>query len=213
MKRSDLRAAGLLAAACVVMASVQSATGQMSFVSRESRVYAWEHLIDLGGDDNGVVSGEVVSTNLLSFDRAVNGGGYTAQQASSISSSVVVANCTAYGTPQSMGWGGAESRFTLVFDVSGPASFRLEGAQSRFIGDAIVSLSGPGTNTTIYSNAGNWPGTTPFVYEGIMSGGRYTFEVIATADFGSVQAALTVIPSPTVAPLLALLACARRPRR
>jgi hypothetical protein len=197
--------------ACVAGFAAQAAA-QMTAVTRTSRVYAWEHIIDLGGNDLGITSGEASTTNLLTFDRTVTGGGYTARQTSSLNSSVATVNCNAFGNPHSMGFGGAESRFTFVFDVTSPATFTLEGTQSRFIGDAIVSLSGPGVNTTIYSNTGTWPGSTPFSYSGLMTGGRYTFEVIATADWGSVDATLIVIPAPWSAPLVALVACTRRRR-
>jgi len=189
------------------------ASAQMTAVTRTSRVYAWEHIIDLGGNDLGTISGEASTTNLLTFDRTVTGGGYTARQASSLSSSVVTVNCNAFGNPHSRGYGGAESRFTFVFDVASPATFTLDGTQSRVIGDAIVSLSGPGINTTIYSNTGTWPGSTPFSYSGAMTGGQYTFEVIATADWGSVDATLIVIPAPWTVTLAAIAACGRRRHR
>jgi|GEM_PF-2535430 len=210
MNRTGSLFAGPLAGLLVAAMAASPATGQMSFVSRESRVYAWERIVDLGGNDLGVDANEATSTSLLSFDRSVSGGGYTAQQQSSLLSSQVVVNCAAFGTPQSMGWGGAESRFVVVFDVAAAATFRLEGVQSRFIGDAIVSLAGPGTNTTIYSNAGSWPVSTPFAYEGTMSGGRYTLEIITSSDWGSVQATLTVIPSPATLSPFAMFICACR---
>lgn len=172
----------------------QGAFAQISPVSRTSSLYAWEHIIDLGGNDGGVVSGSWSSNTFDPFNFSTSGGGYTAAQNSHFDSGSVFVHASAMGTPISMGYGGADSLFTLVFNIGAPATYRLEGTQSRFIGDAIVRLMGPGVD--IDSNAGDWPTPTAFLYEGTFTPGQYTFSVESTADFGEVYATLSVVPAP-----------------
>jgi hypothetical protein len=170
-------------------------------VSRLSRVYAWEHIIDMGHNDHGVVSAEHTADGFAPFDWETQSGGYTTIQHSSITPSTVSTTARAYGNPYStFGFGGAESSFMLEFDIATPSTFRLEGTVSSRIGLGRVSLTGPGTNL-LFDTAGLQP--TPFLYEGILAPGRYQFEVFSSADYGSAVALLTVVPGPGAASLAA----------
>ena len=189
-----------------------SAQAQMVPVSRFSRVYAWEHFISMGGQDGGTITSEHTSADFLPFDFQRSAGGYTALQQSIIGPSAVSITAQAFGTPQStFGFGGAESSLVFVFAIFTSGTFQLEGTVASMIGDGFVSLQGPGVDLLA-----NTPGTqpTPFFFSGMMVPGRYEFTVRTTADYGSVTALLTVIPTPGAAALLGLggMAAARRRR-
>lgn len=194
-----------------VLCLISSAPAQMSPVSRHSRVYAWEHFIDMGHNDLGVSSSEHTTDGFEPFDWEFQIGGYTAIQHSSISMATVSIVAGAFGTPQStFGYGGGESSMTFTFDILSPATFHLAGTVASMIGVGSVSLEGPGV-----SLVADTPGTnpTPFLFEGEMVPGRYTLSVLSTADYGSVSAVLDVIPSPGACVLLpaGLMALRRRP--
>lgn len=174
--------------------SAAPALAQMSPVSRASRAYAWEHIIDMGGNDHGVVSFERTTEGLEPFDWDFQVEGYTAVQHSTIAPSQVSVATRAFGTPMStFGFGGANSDFTYVFDIATPATFRLEGTVASFIGWGRVSLDGPGV-----SLLADMPGMqpSPFLFEGSLSPGRYALAVSSSADFGEANATLTVVPGP-----------------
>lgn len=190
-----------------------SAGAQISPVSRVSRVYAWEHMIDLGHNDLGTVSSEQGTTDFGLFDRIVGAGGYTASQRSEIGASFVSITALAYGNPHStFGYGQAESSMTFVFDTSVPLDYLLEGSTAQFIGMGNVSLTGPGVDILVFSD-----GTTPvpYSYRGHMDPGRYTLAVMTTSDWSSASAMFTVVPAPGVMGLAGagLAAVLRRPRR
>ncbi|MCE7974139.1 MAG: hypothetical protein DYG92_07430 [Leptolyngbya sp. PLA1] len=186
------------------------AWAQMSPASRSSRAYAWEHIIDMGGNDHGTASFERTTSGFEPFDWAFQVEGYTAVQHSSISASEVLVTTRAFGNPMStFGFGGANSDFSFVFAISNPATFRLEGTVASFIGWGRVSLEGPGLNL-LADTPGNQP--TPFLFEGTMMPGLYAFSVSSSADYGEAIATLTVVPAPAGALLLGLAAW-RRPRR
>ncbi len=194
-----------------VVCLVSCAHAQMSPVSRQSRAYAWEHIIDMGGNDHGVVSFERTTSGFGPFDWEFQSGGYTAIQHSSISPSSIGVIARAFGNPMStFGFGGAESSFLFVFDIAAPATFRLEGDVSSFIGEGRVSLVGPGVNL-LFDTPGMQP--TPFLHDGAFIPGRYEMEVFTTADYGSVNALLTVVPAPGSAGIVAMAAAVFYRRR
>lgn len=197
----------------VIVVCAMTATpvlGQMSPVSRASRAYAWEHIIDMGGNDHGTSSFERTTNGFEPFDWDFQIEGYTAVQHSSLSGSQVLVTTRAFGNPMStFGFGGADSDFSFVFDIASPATFRLEGTVASFIGWGRVSLDGPGLSL-LADTPGSQP--TPFLFEGTMVPGRYAFSVSSSADYGEAIAALTVVPAPAGALLLGLAAW-RRPRR
>lgn len=192
------------------LASVAQA--QMTPVSRFSRVYAWEHFIDLSGNDLGVQQSEFTTSNFDPFNMHANAGGYTADQNSSISPSLVTISTSAQGTPVSQGFGQAESDMTYVFTIAQPMSYDLSGDVYRFIGPSSVSLTGPGVNDLA---EGVDSTTTPFHFQGTLSPGEYTFDIATTSDQGAVNATLSVVPTPEVGTAigLGLLYLFRRPAR
>lgn len=191
--------------------SAAPALAQMSPVSRASRAYAWEHIIDMGGNDHGVVSFERTTNGLEPFDWAFQVEGYTAVQHSSIAPGQVSVVTRAFGNPMStFGFGGADSDFTYVFDISSPATFRLEGTVASVIGWGRVSLDGPGVSL-LADTPGMQP--TPFLFEGSLTPGRYALAVSSSADFGEASATLTVVPGPGAFGLLVSGACWRRRSR
>jgi len=195
----------------VLVLAAAPALGQMSPVSRASRAYAWEHIIDMGGTDHGVVSFQRTTAGLEPFDWDFQVEGYTAVQHSSIAPSQVSVVTRAFGTPMStFGFGGANSDFTYVFDIATPATFRLEGAVASFIGWGRVSLDGPGVSL-LADTPGMQP--TPFVFEGSLAPGRYALAVSSSADSGEANATLTVIPGPGAFALLVSAAVWRRRSR
>lgn len=189
------------AVAAAVVALAPAAYAQLHVVERYSSVSAWEHLIDLGGNDLGVVSADVTRTDLLPFDHAVSAGGYTAIQQSAFGPGAATFVCTAFGTPQSMGWGAGESAFVLTFDLRDAAAYSLEGDFARFIGDSRIVLYAE-ADILLRHDAPAFP-AEHFRYDGVLGPGRYRLEIVAQSDFGSIAGAFTVVPAP--APALALL--------
>lgn len=197
------------AAAAALVALASAAHAQMHVVERYSSVSAWEHLIDLGGNDLGVVSAGLNRTDLLPFDHTVSAGGYTAVQQSSFGLGSAAFACTAFGTPQSMGWGVAESAFVLTFDLRDAAAYSIEGEFARFIGDSRIILWGD-AGEIFRHDAPAYP-AEHFRTDGVLGPGRYRLEVVAQSDYGSIVGAFTVVPAP--APALALLGVLARRRR
>lgn len=189
-----------------------SAHAQMSPVSRFSRVYAWEHFFDLSGNDLGVQASEFTTSDFDPFDIQATGGGYTAIQHSTITPSLVSIETDANGLPVSHGFGQAESDMTYVFTVAQSVSYDFSGDVHRFIGPSSVSLMGPGVNDFF---EGIDSATTPFSFQGTLSPGQYTLDVVTTSDFGAVNATLSVVPTPEVGTAIGLgaLYLFRRPAR
>ena len=198
--------------AMLTLALAATVQAQMTPVSRFSRVYAWEHFIDLSGTDLGVVESEFTTSNFDPFDMQATAGGYTAVQHSSITSSLVSIATTASGTPISQGFGQAESDMSYVFTIAQPVSYELSGDIYRFIGSCSVSLTGPGVNDLAQGVDST---TTPFNFQGTLSPGEYTFDIVTTSDFGEVNAMLSVVPTPEVGTAIGLgaLYLFRRPAR
>lgn len=199
-----------VAALAALAALASAAHAQMHVVERYSSVTAWEHLIDLGGNDLGTVSADFTRTDLLPFDHTVSAGGYTAVQQSAFGLGSATFACTAFGTPQSMGWGAGESAFVLTFDLRDAAAYTLEGDFARFIGDSRIILYADG-GILLRHDAPAFP-AEHFRYDGVLGPGRYRLEVVAQSDFGSVAGAFTVVPAPATA-LAALGVLALRRRR
>ena len=80
-------------------------------------------------------------------------------------------------------------------------SYDLSGDVYRFIGPSSVSLTGPGVNDLA---EGTDSTTTPFHFQGTLSPGEYTFDIVTTSDQGAVNATLSVVPTPEVATSLGL---------
>ncbi|MEK6702616.1 MAG: hypothetical protein AABZ53_10150 [Planctomycetota bacterium] len=177
----------------VAAAVATSAQAQMTPVSRSSWVYAWEHTITLGHEE-GFVSDERSSAGFEPINWNIGAGGYTAIQQSAITPAAIDVVARAYGTPASaLGYGSAISTQTIVFDIGAISTFRLEGGTARFIGEGRMTLTGPGVD--ILASVEGFQ-QTPFLFEGTLLAGRYTFEVYCSADWGSVDAHLTVVPTP-----------------
>lgn len=195
----------------VLALTAAPALAQMAPVSRASRAFAWEHIIDMGGNDHGVMSFERTTNGFEPFDWDFQIEGYTAVQHSSITPSQVLVTTRAFGNPAStFGFGGADSDFTFVFDIASPSTYRLEGTVASFIGWGRVSLDGPGLSL-LADTPSMQP--TPFRFEGALAPGRYTFGVSSSADYGEAIATLTVVPAPGSAALLGLAIALRRRRR
>lgn len=185
------------------------ASAQMVPVTRHSRVYAWERIIDLSGHDQGLVTAEQTTSSFAPFDWSIQAGGYTAIQHSSIGAGLVTVDARTFGTAISMGYGNAESSMTFVFNIVATSTYRLEGSVASFIGQAKVVFSGP---NILISHEATSMAPTPFVYEGFLQPGQYELSVLGTADYSVANATLAVIPAPPSA-ALACIVCGLAPRR